>query len=317
VVNQDRPRIIVVLGPTAVGKSEAALELADKLQAEIINADSLQVYRYLDIGTGKPSRKQREAVPHHLIDIVDPDQDFNAALFQTLAKEALAEIQSRGKRAILCGGTGLYIKALTHGLFVGPGADPALRARLERELAGSGPLLAYERLARIDPAAASRIHPNDRQRIMRALEVYELTGRPISDWQALHRFKQARFAILKIGLQRDRDELYGRINRRCQRMIAEGLVEEVRGLVERGYTLDLKPLKSVGYRHVGLFLKGEMSLEDALSLMQRDTRRLAKRQLTWFRKDQAVHWFHPEKDKETLSSLVARFLSEAAASIPG
>jgi tRNA dimethylallyltransferase len=308
VVNQTRPRIILVLGPTAVGKSEVAFELAETLEAEIINADSQQVYRYMDIGTAKPTKEQREVVSHHLIDIVDPNEDFNAALFRTLATEALEKIQSRGKRAIVCGGTGLYIKALTRGLFVGPSADPAVRQRLTKELAAGGGRLLYERLAQVDPDAVSRIHSNDRQRIIRALEVYELTGRPMTEWQKEHAFKEIHFDALKIGLARDRRELYDLINQRCERMLQEGLIDEVRWLVAHGYSLSLKALQSVGYRHAGLFFTGSMSLEAALSLMQRDTRRLAKRQLTWFRADEEIHWFHPDKDRDKIMLLAKSVL---------
>jgi tRNA dimethylallyltransferase len=301
--------VIVIVGPTAVGKSEAALAIADELEAEIINADSQQVYRYMDIGTGKPTKEQRAIVPHHLIDVVNPDEEFNAALFRTLAADAVEQIQSRGKRAIVCGGTGLYIKALTQGLFVGPSADPALRLRLAKELAAGRGHLLYERLAQVDPNAVSRIHPNDRQRIIRALEVYELTGKPMTDWQQEHAFGEFRFDALKIGLERDRRELYDHINRRCERMIRDGLIDEVRSLVARGYSLELKSLQSVGYRHAGLFLRGAISLEAALSLMQRDTRRLAKRQLTWFRADQEIHWLHPENDRDKLIRLAEEFLT--------
>jgi tRNA dimethylallyltransferase len=309
VVNQTRPRVIVILGPTAVGKSEAALALAERLEAEIINADSQQVYRYMDIGTGKPTKEERAIVPHHLIDVVNPDEEFNAALFRTLAAEAVEDIQSRNKRAIVCGGTGLYIKALTHGLFVGPSADPGLRRRLSQERAAGGGQLLHERLARFDSAAARRIHPNDWQRIIRALEVYELTGRSMSAWQKEHAFNETRFDTLKLGLDRDRNELYQLINQRCERMIQEGLIDEVRGLVARGYSLGLKALRSVGYRHAGFFLTGAMTLEAALSLMQRDTRRLAKRQLTWFRGDKEIHWFHPESDRDKIILLANKFLT--------
>jgi tRNA dimethylallyltransferase len=298
----------VVLGPTAVGKSEVALRLAEKLDGELINADAQQVYRYMDIGTGKPTKAERALVRHHLIDVVDPDEEFNAAIFRTLASEAVEDIESRGKHAIVCGGTGLYIKALIHGLFVGPGADAAVRLRLQKELAADGGELLRERLANIDPAAASRIHPNDWRRIIRALEVYELTGRPMSAWQNAHSFKESPFETLKLGLDRDRHELYQLINRRCERMIEEGLVEEVRDLTARGYSLELKALRSVGYRHAGFFLTGQMTLEAALSLMQRDTRRLAKRQLTWFRADEGIRWFHPENDREKILNLARGFL---------
>jgi tRNA dimethylallyltransferase len=301
-------KVIVVVGPTAVGKSEAALELAENLEAEIINADSQQVYRYMDVGTSKPSIEDRKRIPHHLIDVVNPDEDFNAAVFRELALDAIQTIHARGKRALVCGGTGLYIKALTHGLFVGPSQDATVRERLSRELEHSGVESVYERLLQVDPAAVSRIHPHDRQRIIRALEVYELTGKAISDWQKEHAFKETPFETLTIGLDRERSELYDLINQRCERMIQEGLIEEVQGLVAKGYGLELKSLQSVGYRHAGLFLTGALTLDDAASLMKRDTRRLAKRQLTWFRGEKEIHWFHPSRDRERFTSLAMEFV---------
>ncbi|MBI4489853.1 MAG: tRNA (adenosine(37)-N6)-dimethylallyltransferase MiaA, partial [Deltaproteobacteria bacterium] len=255
-----KPRLVLILGPTGVGKSQVAIEVAVEVGGEIINADSQQVYRTMDIGTGKPAPGQRQEVAHHLIDIVDPDEEFNAALFRQKALESAQEIWSRGRKAILSGGAGLYIKALTHGLFVGPSKDPEIRRRLEQEAEEKGLDSLYERLRRIDPDATSSIHPNDRQRIIRALEVFAVTGRPMSQWQKEHGFKESAFETLKIGLNREREELYSLINRRCEEMMAHGLVEEVRRLVERGYSLDLKPLQSVGYRHMGLYLSGEMSL---------------------------------------------------------
>ena len=303
-----RPKLIIILGPTGVGKSEVAVEVALEMGGEIINADSQQVYRYMDIGTGKPRLEQRRKVPHHLIDTVDPDEEFNAALFREMALKSAEEIWSRGKKVLLCGGTGLYIKALTHGLFIGPSKDPEIRKRLEEEAREKGPGTLYERLRQVDPETLLSVHPNDRQRIIRALEVFELTGKQMSQWQKEHGFKESPFDALKIGLERDREELYAIINRRCEEMVANGLVEEVRGLMERGYSLILKPMQSVGYRHMGLYLSGAMSLEEALSLMQRDTRHLAKRQLTWFRADNEIRWFHPERDRDKIVDTAKGFL---------
>lgn len=302
-----KPKLIIILGPTGVGKSEVAIEVALEAGGEIINADSQQVYRYMDIGTGKPAPEQRRKVPHHLIDIVDPDEEFNAALFREMALKNAEEVWSRGKKVLLCGGTGLYIKAVTHGLFVGPSKDPEIRKRLEEEARDKGLGTLYERLSKVDPAALSSVHPNDRQRIIRALEVFELTGKQMSQWQREHGFKESPFDTLKIGLEREREELYAMINRRCEEMVAHGLVEEVKGLVDRGFSLELKPMQSVGYRHVGLHLSGAMSLEEALSLMQRDTRHLAKRQLTWFRADKDIRWFHPERDRKEILDTVRGF----------
>jgi tRNA dimethylallyltransferase len=303
-----KPKLIVILGPTAAGKSESALELAAEIGGEIVNADSQQVYRYMDIGTGKPSKADRERVPHHVIDVVDPDAGFNVAVFRRLATQSIDDIGRRGRKAVVCGGTGLYIKALTQGLFVGLAQAPEVRARLKAEIEKQGLAALYRRLERVDPATTSWIHPNDRQRIMRALEVFESTGKRMSECQKEHGFSEDRFDTLKIGLDRPREELYDRINRRCEQMIDSGLLDEVRSLTARGYGLDLKPMQSVGYRHMGLVLNGAMPLANALALMQRDTRRLAKRQLTWFRHDHEIRWFHPEARKRDLVQAVKTFL---------
>lgn len=304
-----KPELVIILGPTAVGKSEVALELAANVNAEIINADSQQVYRHMDIGTGKPSTADRDRVPHHLIDIVEPEEEFNAAIFRRLALEKIDEIRNRRKNAIVCGGTGLYLKALTRGLFSGSKQDPKIRSALEAEIQTSGLSALYRRLERLDPKAITWIHPHDRQRIIRALEVYELTGKPMSAWQEEHSFRESAFETLKVGLKRDRAELYELINRRCDCMIQEGLLEEVRGLVAKGYGLDLKPMQSVGYRHMGLVLQNKLTLEDALTLMQQDTRHLAKRQLTWFRQDREIQWFHPDTERQRITEAVEGFLS--------
>lgn len=297
-----KEKILVILGPTAVGKSELAMTLAERLDGEIVNADSQQVYRYLDIGTGKPSSAERQRVPHHLIDIADPDEEFNAARFRQLASAAIAEIAGRRRHAFVCGGTGLYVKALTRGLFEGPGQDAGLRAKLEAEIAEHGLAPLYRRLAGIDPAVVSTIHANDRLRITRALEVFHLTGKPISEWQREHRFAEQPFEVLKIGLARERAELYQRINRRSAAMVAAGFLDEVRGLVERGYGLELNSLASVGYAQMVKVLRGALTLDDGLDEMQQETRHLAKRQLTWFRADKEIRWFHPDQTEEILTA---------------
>jgi tRNA dimethylallyltransferase len=308
-VNASKPKIVIIVGPTAIGKSGIALRLAAELAAEIINADSQQVYRYMDVGTGKPSAAERRRVPHHLIDVVNPDEEFNAAIFRRRAVESISDVRSRGKSSIVCGGTGLYIKTLTKGLFTGPAHDPLVRAALNREAERSGLPALYERLERHDPRASAWIHPHDRQRIVRALEVFELTGKPISRWQEEHAFAEAPYDTLTIGLNRARAELYDAINRRCDRMMENGLLDEVRQLVAQGYGLELKALQSVGYRHMGMVLRGQCLLDEAVNLMKRDTRRLAKRQLTWFRNDRDVLWFHPA-ETAAVRTAVEDFLTE-------
>jgi len=302
-----KPKLVIILGPTAVGKSEVAMKLAGVIGAEIVNADSQQVYRYMNVGTGKPTRAERERVAHHLIDVVDPDEEFNVAIFRRLALEKIAEIGERGRNVIVCGGTGLYLKALTRGLFVGPEQDPEVRGDLVREIEAKGLVALYQRLIEIDPAAHSRIHPNDRQRIIRALEVYRLTGKPMSQWQQEHGFGDEPFDTLKIGLQRERVELYELINRRCDRMIGEGLLDEVRELVAKGSSLDLKPLQSVGYRQMGLVLQGLSKIDQAVEEMKQETRHLAKRQLTWYRRDPEIRWLHPKNQKQVIIESVQRF----------
>jgi tRNA dimethylallyltransferase len=306
-----KPKLVIVLGPTAVGKSEVALQLAQCINSEIVNADSQQVYRHMDIGTGKPSMDDQQRVRHHLIDIVDPDEEFNAAFYRQLATAAIDDIQKRGKNVVVCGGTGLYLKALTHGLFTGPGQDPELRRGLEQELNENGLTALYQRLVEIDASVLSSIHPNDRQRIIRALEVYHSTGKPISVWQKEHAFQEEPFEVLKIGLMRGRAELYDLINRRSERMLESGLLDEVRGLISRGYNLELKPLRSVGYRQIGEVLQGGKTVVEALDEMKQETRRLAKRQLTWYRADTDIHWHHPEKQRDEILGAARQFLERS------
>jgi len=300
-----KPKIVVILGPTAVGKSALALELAAQLNGEIVNADSQQVYRFMDIGTGKPSMADRDRVRHHLIDVVAPDQEFNAAMFRHLAKEVIDQIHRGTRNAIVCGGTGLYLKALTRGLFEGPGHNVEIRRNLEREIRGLGLKSLYGRLVEIDLTVTSTIHPNDRLRTIRALEVFQLTGKPISQWQKEHHFGEESFEVLKIGMNCERAELYDRINRRSQEMVESGFVDEVRGLAARGYSLDLKPLRSVGYAQMAKVVRGTLSIDAALEEMKKETRHLAKRQLTWFRADSEIRWFHSRQVCEIFTAVKA------------
>lgn len=288
-------KLLVILGPTASGKTGLAVRIAEEVGGEIINADSMQVYRRMDIGAAKPSPDQLRRVRHHLLDLVEPDHPFSVADFRREAETAIADISTRGKRVIVCGGTGLYIKALTRGLMDAPGGDEALRSELKglAEREGVGEL--HRRLALVDPVAAIRLHPNDRVRIVRALEVHHLTGRPISEHIGEHRFEGGSHGCLKIGLKVDRDALYRTIDNRVERMIGNGLVDEVRALLADGYSSGLKPMRSIGYRQVCGCLAGEYSLEEAVRLIKRDTRRYAKRQLTWFNRDPEIKWIeYPE-----------------------
>ena len=288
-----------------------ALELAPKIDAEIIVADSVQVYRYMDIGTAKPTSRDRALVPHHLLDIIDPDESFSAGAFRDLARNVVAVLQKKKKNILVCGGTGLYIKTLIRGLFRGPGKSEALRRNLRTQEAEHGEGYLYNQLEEIDPLSALRIHPKDTFRIIRALEIFYLTGTPSSHHYSAHAFQDARYEYLQIGLQWDRPDLYERIEKRCDQMVANGLVEEVRSLRSRGYHSGLKSMRSLGYRQIGSFLEGHSTLEEAIRTIKRDTRRYAKRQLTWFRADPAVTWVHnPLDNLDCIEKTVAHFLAQ-------
>jgi len=286
-------RLIVICGPTATGKTAAAIELAERLDGEIVNADSVQVYRFMDIGTAKPTAAEQARVRHHLVDVVDPDEAFDAAAFARLGRAAVADIAGRGRLPIVAGGTGLYIKALLGGLARRAVSDPAVRQRLQRDLAEHGPAVLHARLAQIDPATADRVHPNDAVRIVRALEVFEATGQPLSAHHRGHRFGDAPFEALTIGLDMPRETLYARIEHRVEAMVAQGLEAEVRRLLARGYGEELKPMQSLGYRHMAALIAGRIDREEAVRTLKRDTRRFAKRQLTWFRADPQIRWVSP------------------------
>ena len=290
------PKILVICGPTASGKSALALRLAEELDAEIINADSMQIYRGMDIGTAKPSAEERARIPHHLIDIADPDQSFSAADFAEAADEAIRDISSRGKRSIVAGGTGLYIRALMKGLVDSPGGAESFRQTLHEEARSLGNEYLLERLRRVDPELAARLHPNNLPRIIRALEVHHLTGIPLSQQQQDHGFSEQRYRTLQIGLRVDRTTLYRRIDERVDRMLSDGLLDEVRWLQTAGYDRGSKAMRSIGYKEAGAFLSGEYPLEEARRLIQRNTRHYAKRQLTWFNADKDILWLeYPEK----------------------
>ena len=283
--------LVVILGPTGVGKSGIALRLAATFGGEIVNADSMQVYRGFDIGTDKPSAADRAAVPHHLVDVADPRDQFTAADFVAGALEAMAVIHDRRGIPFIVGGTGLYIKALLDGLFPGPGRNEEVRSRLETEAVRDGLGALYERLEKIDPAYARKIRARDRIRIVRALEVFETTGTSISEhFTATESFVKGVSRVL-VGLELERPALVRRIEERVDRMFAAGLVAEVEGLLSRGVPADAPAFKGLGYRQVLSFLRGEIGLDEARDLVKRETRRYAKRQMTWFRKMSGIAWF--------------------------
>ncbi|HEX78046.1 MAG TPA: tRNA (adenosine(37)-N6)-dimethylallyltransferase MiaA [Dehalococcoidia bacterium] len=282
-------RLITIVGPTAVGKSDLALEVAQHLQGEVVNADSRQVYRFMDIGTSKPSPQERRLVPHHLIDIVDPDQDFSLALYQRLAYQVIGEILKRGKLPLLVGGTGLYIWAVVEGWQIAEvPPDWEFRQRLERLAAEKGTLTLYQELQRLDPEAAARIHPRNVRRLIRALEVISRTGHPLSQ---LQRKGPPPFEVLILGLTMERQALYARIDARVETMIERGWVGEVEKLRAMGYALSLPALSGLGYRQIGLFLEGKLDLPTAVQRIKHETHRFARHQYAWFRpRDERIRW---------------------------
>ncbi len=306
----EKPKLVAIVGPTAAGKSSLALSLAQQFAGEIISSDSVQVYRGLDIGTAKPSPADRRIVPHHLIDILNPDQDYSAALFRRQAGELIRILHKRQKPIFIVGGTGLYLKALTRGLFRGPAANPGFRAGLNLEADTKGSPFLHLRLQELDPEAAARIHPQDRMRIVRALEVHGQSQRKISEFQKEHRFQETPYEVCKIGLFFEREELYRRVEIRTEIMMERGWVEEVKNLLDQGYLPHLKSLQSLGYKHVVSSLSGKISLEEAARLIKRDTRRYAKRQITWFKADPEITWFSPDPESRVLiGRKVASFLN--------
>ncbi|MBX6773166.1 MAG: tRNA (adenosine(37)-N6)-dimethylallyltransferase MiaA [Chloroflexi bacterium] len=286
--NSDLPPLIGIVGPTAVGKSEMAVRLADVLPVEIVSADSRQVYRGLDIGTAKPSPEERQRVPHHLIDLVDPEDDFSVVEFQDLAYAAIDAILERGHLPLLVGGTGLYIRAVVEGVrFPRVEPDPALRQELEHRARQDGAAVLHRRLAQLDPLAAARIDPRNIRRVIRALEVILTTGRRFSDREQ----PAPRYRSLLIGLTRARDELYHRIDTRVDAQIADGLVEETRQVLARGCPPDRPALQGLGYRQIVAYLSGRMSLPAAIERIKFETHRFARQQYTWFRLDDPeIHW---------------------------
>ncbi len=291
--------LLVILGPTAVGKTRLALALARRLGGEIISADSAQVYRGMDIGTDKPSAAERAAVPHHLVDIRDPDEPFSVADFKRLAEAAVRDIAARRRLPILAGGTGFYIRAVTEGFSLAPpGADPALRRRLQEEAGTHGPQALHAKLAALDPVAAGRIHPHNVKRVVRALEVCLLTGRPFSSFEGDRPAGESPYDALKIGLTRHRDDLYRRIAERVEDQLRRGLVEEVRRLLEQGCSPDLPALRALAYKEPIAYLRGEVSWEEMVRILMRNNRRYAKRQWTWFRRERGVEWFNLSETPE-------------------
>lgn len=289
-VHRDKPKLLVLVGPTAVGKTELSLQLAKTWHAEIISGDSMQVYRGMDIGTAKASSEQLESIPHHLIDILDPDEPFSVSDFQRLCRQAEQQIRMKGKLPFIVGGTGLYIQSVIYDYeFHEGGADEAFRLEMKQFAEQHGVQALHDRLREVDPKSAERLHPNDTRRVIRALEIARQTGATMTE-QLSRQTRTSPYELCIIGLTMERTLLYERIEKRVDMMLEQGLVEEVQQLLAAGYHESLISMQGLGYKEIVLYLRGQLSLEEAVALIKRDTRRFAKRQLSWFRRMPEINW---------------------------
>jgi tRNA dimethylallyltransferase len=307
-----KQKMILILGVTASGKGRLAFDLADSTDAEIISIDSMKVYRRMDIGTAKPPKRARERITYHLIDIVEPSDSFSVGAFLDAASEAIEQIKSRNKKIIAVGGTALYIKSLLYGLFEETGSDERIRTKLRARSQTEGPAVLHRELTSIDPVAADRINPNDARRIIRALEVYAITGKPISSFQKQWESRQPKHDWTIIGLYRDKTDASSRINRRVKKMIDAGLVEEVRSLLDEEKPLSKQARCAIGYAEIIEHLNGRMDLKDAIEQIKINTRRLAKSQRTWFKTFRNVHWLDiaPDEPGESIFDRARILLDE-------
>ncbi|MCP4404631.1 MAG: tRNA (adenosine(37)-N6)-dimethylallyltransferase MiaA [bacterium] len=297
--------LVIIAGPTGIGKTRIAIEVAEQLNGEIVSADSMQIYRYMDIGTAKPNPDERARIPHHLLNIRNPDEEFSVANYVTEATAIIRDIHERDKLPLLVGGTGLYIEKLLFGIFEGPGRDEAFRQEMYALAERSGASAVYEKLQHCDPEIAKRLHPNDLLRAIRALEVYHVSGLPMSTQQKEATKPTAHYDAAFFVLNAERELVYRRINRRVDLMIAGGFVEEVQDLYKRGYARELRPMNSLGYKEIGSFLAGECDLPEAVEFMKRNTRRYAKRQLVWFRKYEDARWISRDFEEDAENDIDA------------
>jgi len=300
--------IVVIVGPTAVGKSRVAVEVAKAFETEVLTADSRQVYRGMDVGTDKPLPEERQGVPHRLIDLVNPNESFNTGLYRRQAIDEIERLHRGCRLPLVVGGTGLYVRTLLKGLCEAPPADPLVRAALRQEAKGQGHDRLYAQLVVVDPVAAARLHPRDESKVIRALEVYRLSGRRMSEFQQEHGFAERPFSSLIIGLNRDRNALYRRIEERIDWQLAHGLIEETKQLLAQGYQRDSAAMKGLGYRHVAEHLAGEYDVAEMVRRFKLDTRHFSKRQMTWFRKEPGIQWLTVEESEsaQDTAELVAR-----------
>jgi len=308
--------LIVLVGPTAIGKSRVAIEVAKRLGTEVLTADSTQVYRGMDIGTDKPSQEERREVAHRLIDLVNPDEPFNVGEYRRHAVAEIDRLHQEHRIPLVVGGTGLYVRALLRGLWPGPPVDWTLRRQLEREMQERGLGALYQELGEVDSRTACRVHPNDSVKVRRALEIYRQTGMSASHVHEQHGFQERPFTALLLGLTLDRDALYQRIEDRVHVEIEKGLVEETRRLLSQGYVRGLTSMKSLGYRQMAGFLEGEYDFDEAVRRLKRDTRHFAKRQMTWFRKEPQIEWITVLPD-ESLPSIMARMMGQVTKFLTG
>lgn len=306
---QEHHPLLVLVGPTAIGKSRIAIEVAKALETDVLTADSRQVYRGMDIGTDKPTMDERQGITHRLIDVVDPDQPFNAGDYRRQAIREITRLHGEGRIPFLAGGTGLYVRAVVRGLWPGPSADWTLRKQMDQQASELGPDALYRELTRVDPIQATRIHPHDYPKIQRALEVYRLLGVPLSEAHHQDASRESHYQSLVIGLTMERDTLYRRIEDRVEWELEKGLVQETAQLLDQGYHRKLGSMKSLGYRQLAGFLFGEYSYSEAVRQLKRDTRHFAKRQMTWFRKEPSLHWLHIE-ETDTAPQIAERIMSQ-------
>lgn len=304
-----RQRLIAIAGPTASGKTALSIELSRRISGEVVSCDSMMVYRGMDIGTAKPTRAEMDGIPHHMIDVADPAENYSAARYRDEARAVIADIASRGHMPIMCGGTGLYIDAVTRDMsFARTPADDELRTRLEKELNEQGAQAMHDRLSEIDPSTAARLHANDTRRVLRALEIYYSTGAPMS--QSAERTGENRelYDLTLIALNMPRARLYDRINRRVDIMCAQGLFEEVQGLIANGLNRECTAMQALGYKEIAQALAGEVSREEAISNLKQRTRNYAKRQLSWLRRDTRVNWLDIDEN-DTAATLTERAIA--------
>ena len=307
----EKKPLIILTGPTAVGKTQASIGLAKAIGGEIISADSMQVYKSMDIGSAKITTEEMDGVPHYLVDVLEPDEEFHVVRFQTMAKEALQKIYANGKIPIVVGGTGFYIQALLYDIdFTESTEDSAFRKQLEEIALKEGSEYLHAMLQKVDPKAAEEIHANNVKRVIRALEFYEQTGLKISEHNEKERQKESPYNFCYFVLTDERSVLYERINARVDLMLKKGLIDEVRALKERGYTKDMVSMQGLGYKEILDYLNGELSLEEAIYILKRDTRHFAKRQLTWFRREREVTWIEKNKFKHKEQQILDYMLTE-------